>query len=154
MKNAHYPGDELRDRREALGLSTEDVFLELSIPRAYVEALEGGNFDALPASCYALAFLRTYCTFLGLAPERFLDSFRACAGTTPRVVPAVAEKRKARLVVLKEELLTWATIFAILLLGWVTYALVLWPKSNIEEGRVEADTIEMVVPPSSYDGDR
>ncbi|MDR5709038.1 MAG: DUF4115 domain-containing protein [Armatimonadota bacterium] len=65
-------GEFLRRRREALGLTLEQVYAELRIPVKYLEALEEERFDLFPASHYARGFLRSYATFLGLDPEPLL----------------------------------------------------------------------------------
>ena len=109
----------------------------------------GKDFEALPELCYSVSFLRTYCTFLNLRPDRFIDSFRACAAAKGmRHAPRTPRTDGPTW---REGLLTWAAICAMLLLGWVTYATVVRPKAEITDRRVEAGTREMVVPRSPAD---
>lgn len=152
MSELAYSGDDLRKRREMLGLRPADVFEVVRIPIKYVEALETGDFDALPTTGYAVGFLRTYCRFLNLPPERYVDSFRASARRWQATSPLPGASR-ARTASWKEDLLTWAAICAMLLLGWITYAIVVHPRAEVTENRVEAGTREMVVPPAPTDAD-
>ena len=145
MNNGTFPGEELRAQREALGLTPQDVFAEARIPTAYVEALERGDLEVLPVPGYAAAFLRTYCRLLELPPERFVDSFRAYARQMGHA-PPLPRKTRPGLPTWKDDLLVWAAISAILLLGWVTYALVVRPQAGVTDNRVDAGAREMVVP--------
>ncbi len=51
-------GETLLARREELKLSMEQVAREMKIAPRYVEALEEGEYDALPAKVYAFGFLQ------------------------------------------------------------------------------------------------
>ena len=152
MNEVPYSGDDLRERREALGLSLQDVFEELRIPTAYVDALERGDVARLPAPGYVVGFLRTYCRYLRLSPERYVDGFRACARPRQRSSGLLGVSRRFGSS-WREDLWTWAAITAVLLLGWVTYAAVVRPKAEITDKRVEAGTRELVVPPSSAESE-
>jgi len=150
MNGVPFTGEELRARREALGLSLEDVFGEVRVPVAYMRALEDGDLAALPSSCYAAGFLDTYCRFLGLPAARHVDRLSAAlhqdTGPGGEAARATAPGRPAW----QEDLLTWAAISAVLLLGWLTYATVVRPEAEVTDKRVEAGTVEMVVPPTAF----
>ncbi|HEO71614.1 MAG TPA: hypothetical protein ENN80_10150 [Candidatus Hydrogenedentes bacterium] len=138
MNEARYLGDELRVQREAMGLSTEEVCTELCIPKAYIEALECGCFDAMPPACYAVAFLKSYCAFLGLSPERYADSYRARAQVVRPSTPTHDKALPAAFTRWRDDLLTWAAICAIFLLGWLAYTVVVQPEAPSPDNRVEA----------------
>jgi cytoskeleton protein RodZ len=70
-------GAELRTARERLGLSLPDVAFNLRIRLPHLEALENGHIAVLPGNAYALAFVRTYATSLGLDAEEMVRRFRA-----------------------------------------------------------------------------
>jgi cytoskeleton protein RodZ len=59
-------GDELRQRREALGLDLSQVAATLRIKLAYLTALEAGSLEELPGAAYAIGFMRAYADYLGL----------------------------------------------------------------------------------------
>ena len=69
-------GAELKEARERVGLSLQDVASRLRIRLAYLQALEDGNIAALPGNAYALAFVRAYATALGLDSEEMVRRFR------------------------------------------------------------------------------
>src|SRR3984957_3816791 len=77
-------GAELREARERLGWALDDVAAMLRIRSSYLEALESGRLNQLPGNVYALGFLRSYATALGLDVEEVARRFRAEAGEIPR----------------------------------------------------------------------
>ncbi|MGH7104156.1 MAG: helix-turn-helix domain-containing protein [Acetobacteraceae bacterium] len=70
-------GAELRAARLQYGWDLEAVAASLRIRVAYLEALEGGRIADLPGNAYALGFLRTYATALGLDADEMSRRFRA-----------------------------------------------------------------------------
>src|SRR6516162_5136569 len=81
-------GDELRARREALGLDLADVAAAVHIKQAYLAALEAGRPDELPAPVYAIGFMRAYADHLGLDGGEILRRFKqetALIGAKPRL---------------------------------------------------------------------
>lgn len=64
-------GAEIRQRREELGLSVDDVQRETRIRSKYLLAVEEGDESQAPGSTYYRAFLKTYATFLGLDGSRY-----------------------------------------------------------------------------------
>lgn len=77
-------GNDLATARQRLGWALPDVASGLRIRLSYLEALEEGRFADLPGSAYALGFLRTYSTALGLDPEEMARRFRAEAASAAR----------------------------------------------------------------------
>src|SRR5258708_5853675 len=77
-------GADLRAARERLGWALPDVAAMLRIRPAYLEALEVGRLNALPGNVYALGFLRSYATALGLDAVEVARRFKAEAGEIPR----------------------------------------------------------------------
>ena len=59
----------LRDARVLAGLSLADVERDTRINRVYLEAIEEGRFQDIPAPVYARGFVRSYARYLGLDPE-------------------------------------------------------------------------------------
>jgi cytoskeleton protein RodZ len=78
-------GAELKAARERLGLSLHDAAADLRIRLPHLEALESGRTAALPGHAYALAFVRTYATRLGLDAEEMVRRFKTeAAGVEQR----------------------------------------------------------------------
>ncbi|MDO8672846.1 MAG: DUF4115 domain-containing protein [Dehalococcoidia bacterium] len=66
-------GDTLRDARQRLKLSLDDVESATRIRKKYLIALEQEDFVRLPALIYARGFARTYAVFLGLDADAIAD---------------------------------------------------------------------------------
>ena len=99
-------GKQLRDARERLGLSLEEVERSTRIRIHHLEALEQGDLQALPSNVQARGFLHNYAEFLGLDPEgitlRYAEGLQA-ARTKPTAAvrldtdttrPAIRVQRK------------------------------------------------------------
>ena len=69
-------GATLKDARENLGLSLEQVINETHISKHYIEALEAEQFDVFIAETYLIGFLRNYAQFLGLDDARLIEYYR------------------------------------------------------------------------------
>ncbi len=141
---------ELRASREAKGLSLDSASHKIRIPAKYLAALEQGDFRSLPSMTYGLGFLRSYCEFLGLNPEPYLDNFRASSQK-----PAIPRRERAREAVMQmpwaRELMTWAAVCALVAFGWLTYSVVFRPDADDSQTHVRAETLDrpMVVPPAT-----
>jgi cytoskeleton protein RodZ len=74
----------LRAARERLGWALSDVAAMLRIRLSYLEALEDGCLTRLPGNVYAMGFLRSYASALGLDADEVGRRFRAEAGEIER----------------------------------------------------------------------
>jgi len=70
-------GAQLRLAREARGLSLDHVARETRIALRNLQALEEGNYAALPGRTYVLGFGRTYARQVGLDAEQVASGLRA-----------------------------------------------------------------------------
>ncbi len=70
-------GAELRAARLRLGWTLEEVAQGLRIRLPFLEAIEEGRIGDLPGAAYAVGFVRTYATSLGLDPDEVSRRFRA-----------------------------------------------------------------------------
>ena len=70
-------GAELRAARSRLGWRLPDVAASLRIRLPYLEAIEDGRLADLPGNAYAMGFLRSYATMLGLDAAEVARRFRA-----------------------------------------------------------------------------
>jgi len=75
-------GAELKQAREARGLSVEDVAQSLKFAPRQIESLEAERFDRLPGPTIARGMVRNYARLLKLEPEPMLERM------APRVAPA------------------------------------------------------------------
>ena len=68
--------DSLRGRRIECGLDVDYVAQILKIRPAVLIAIESGKFDELPGPAYAVGFVRSYATYLGLDAEALVVRFK------------------------------------------------------------------------------
>ena len=142
-----FPGDELRARRLEAGLTRKDVYRKLHVPADFVQALEEGAWEHLPSPIYTAGFTRTYCAFLGLYPEPYVDA-ALLAGKHVRWNQrglGMAEESSDRPAWVAD-VVTWATILAVAVLGWVTYTVVVRPDASQGSARVQAETLDLRFP--------
>jgi len=66
---------ELKTKREALGLSLADVFQRTRISVANLQAMENNDFHLLPTSAYSKNFIKTYARTLGIDSEPILVKY-------------------------------------------------------------------------------
>lgn len=66
-------GETVRRRREELRFEIRDISRELKIPAHYLEWIEEGSYDRLPAPFYVKAFFKKYAQFLKLDPAPLLE---------------------------------------------------------------------------------
>ena len=67
----------LRGRRLECDLSVDHVAEVLRIRSNVLEAIENGQFEQLPVSVYAIGFVRSYATYLGLDASALVSRFKA-----------------------------------------------------------------------------
>lgn len=126
-------GTLLRGARERRGLSVADVAKRTRIADRWINAIEEGRLDELPAPVFAIGYIRSYARTVGLDPGEIVERFRSCgpqrddsfwgslpdrSGATPRSLEQAAAKRKYFL---------WTATF--LLLG-LAALLAVWLRSR------------------------
>ena len=72
----NHGGDELRAAREAADIDIPTMSSELRIPKNYLTALEEEAYDELPGATYGFGYIRSYCKFLGIEAQPFLDTYK------------------------------------------------------------------------------
>lgn len=68
-------GSYLRTRREALGVSLDEIGAATKIRLGLLEALESEDFPRLPAPIFVKGFLRSYCQYLNLDAVPIVAAF-------------------------------------------------------------------------------
>lgn len=68
-------GNQLRNQRELLGLSLEDVERHTHLRQHYLRALEAGDLNGLPSPVQGRGMLDNYASFLGMNSETLLLLF-------------------------------------------------------------------------------
>ncbi len=80
-------GQLLREARQRKGVSFEEVEEATRIRQKFLQALEEGDFGALPAEAYVKGFLRTYATYLELDPEEVMALYEGREGEGKAALP-------------------------------------------------------------------
>jgi cytoskeletal protein RodZ len=93
-------GRKLRERRELLGLSLDDVERHTHLRQRYLVALEAGEIDELPSPVQGRGMLNNYAAFLGLDPQPllllFADGLQARLTARQAAQPAKRSQKKRR----------------------------------------------------------
>ncbi len=151
MEQERFPGDLLQQCRVERGLSQQEVAAQTKIPPHHLNALEQGTLDALPARCYGRGFLKTYCRFLALDPAPVLEAYDRVTQQANRPFGYRGSHNPVDWISRRfPDVITWLTIYGIFAFAWLAYDLLVHPHSEVTDGRVEAGTIEMVVPPTPF----
>ena len=68
-------GEKLKEARENMGISIEEVSGDLNVPVKQIENLEEGNMESFKDIFYLKYFIRDYAKYLGLNKEDLVDEF-------------------------------------------------------------------------------
>lgn len=71
-------GSLLKETREALGFTLDQVAMETKIQKRYLIDLETENFDDMPGIVYEKGFLKTYASLLGLDTVDVMNLYEKC----------------------------------------------------------------------------
>lgn len=89
-------GPELRRIREARGADLAQVSAATKIGRHHLEALERGDFAALPDDVFVRGFIRAYAAFLGVDPSRLLAAHRGTPIAPDRTLTEMSRLLQSR----------------------------------------------------------
>jgi cytoskeleton protein RodZ len=79
------PGDQLRNAREALGISRREMADRLNWMPAYVNAIEENRFEELRGAAFIRGYLRAYAKQVALPEEDLMAAYAAHCGAQPPV---------------------------------------------------------------------
>ncbi|MBH8582606.1 helix-turn-helix domain-containing protein [Thermoactinomyces sp. FSL K6-2592] len=69
-------GSYLRQAREAIGMSLEELQEKTRIQKSFLIAIENGEFDKLPSPFYVRTYLRSYANCVKIEPHHILRQYR------------------------------------------------------------------------------
>ncbi len=69
------PGELLKKRREAMGLTHADIAAHLNLRISIIEAIEENNYKHVPKLVFARGYLRSYAKLLGLPGNEIIEAF-------------------------------------------------------------------------------
>jgi cytoskeleton protein RodZ len=70
-------GDRLRAARLAAGIDLSDVATKTRVPLRHLQAIEGGDYAALPGSTYCVGFVKAFARVVGVDEESATADLRA-----------------------------------------------------------------------------
>lgn len=68
----------LKTKREELELTLSQAALDVKISPDFLKAIEAGDFNKFPGQVYAIGFVRTYASYLGLDANFVVRSLKLC----------------------------------------------------------------------------
>ena len=146
-------GKKLKNQRELLNLSKEDLEHFISIRSHYIGALENGELEKLPSIPQARGMLNNYATFLNLDVEKIMNEFaeglqtRRNENYAPHKIGSDNQLAYQSPEVKKVGWLKFITLDLLLTSGLIIglFIFILWGAANIS-GKQEKD--ELSEPPS------
>ncbi len=113
------PGELLSRKREALGVTQQQVAAELHITMHYVRALEENAFEKLPGDVFVRGYIRAYAGFLKLDPQVLINVFNEYSGKKVVQYEISVTKAKRR----RDKNLPWIIVSGV---AFVVIAVGLW----------------------------
>lgn len=115
-------GERLREAREKVGLSLEDIAAQTRIPQRHLESIESAEWDSLPAPTYTIGFAKNYAAVVGLDRAEISDQLREEMGgqrfvATSADVFEPADPRRT----MPKSLVIGAVIAAVLLIAVMSF---------------------------------
>jgi cytoskeleton protein RodZ len=149
-----FPGHELRARRLELSLSLDKASAGCALPIAMIEALENGDLDRLPAACYTVGFIRSYCRQLGLEPEYYVGALHVAingGSSVKKQRGSTIGDLLQRLPIptlpgISPEFQAWGLVIVVTLVGWAAYSAVFNPAAPHSAPQAQAATIDLRLP--------
>ena len=86
-------GGELRSERERRGISIEQLCADTKVNQRFIEALEKGDYRALPGGVFRRGFVRAYLKATGLEEGEWLPRFDRSYTELMRSLGVEAEKQ-------------------------------------------------------------
>jgi cytoskeleton protein RodZ len=120
---------DLKTAREARGLSLSDIFQATRVSMINLQALENGDFKALPPPVYTRNFIRKYARAVGADEQPLLKRYEAYleSQNPPREEPGVQKpwpeaSRRYRFL--------FGSLAAVIVAGILVYAFILYDQSD------------------------
>ncbi len=77
VKPVDFPGKRLRQARESLGITVEDVATQMRLTTTLIEKLEADDYDAMPKQVFLRGYLRAYAKIVYLNADEVIEQFNA-----------------------------------------------------------------------------
>ena len=115
---------ELKTKRESLGLSLADIFQRTRISVANLQAMENNDFHLLPTAAYSKNFIKTYARFLDIDSEPILAKYEEYLNSrkgVQKLLPEDVSKRTLLLTKIASRRLYWGIAAALIVISAVAW---------------------------------
>lgn len=119
-------GKALSEARIARGLTLHDVERDTRISSKYLQALEEGDLQVLPAPVYARAFMRTYAQYLGLNASALIQKLPG-ARPEPELPPLPEMGRESHAPLISAN---WMVISGVIVVMLVVGLFLFWNRGG------------------------
>jgi cytoskeleton protein RodZ len=156
VSDASKPGATILARREALGLTRQDVADSLNLSVRVVEAIEAENWQLLPGPAFIRGYLRAYAKLLEIDADALTAGFDAHGDGRPHAFRMVggAEPRKRGIADLLQKhpgaVLTGAVALVICAVAVVLMAV--WPQKSVGPAQSSSVSDATIVRPAGAVG--
>jgi cytoskeleton protein RodZ len=140
-------GERLRVMREAAGLDLNDVGTKTRIPLRHLEAIERGDYAALPSPTYALGFTRSYARAVGADDAPLIMQLREDLGREDPMARGEMPYEPTDPARVPGRLLAWtaAALALILAVGYWTWRSNYWGPDAVTPVPTETPSVPPVV---------
>jgi cytoskeleton protein RodZ len=140
-------GERLRVMREAAGLDLNDVGTKTRIPLRHLEAIERGDYAALPSPTYALGFTRSYARAVGADDAPLIMQLREDLGREDPMARGEMPYEPTDPARVPGRLLAWtaAALALILAVGYWTWRSNYWGPDAVTPVPTETPSVPRVV---------
>lgn len=114
-------GAMLKEMRQQKGLKLIDVSKKLCIRKCYLEAIEGSNYNEIPAFPYGIGFIRSYANFLGLNSENIVELYKEETTSSKQKNINVLEPQPEATMPNIQHIIISLLAIALIYVGWVFY---------------------------------
>lgn len=133
------PGQQLRQAREASGLSIAEAAMKLHLHQRVVVALEAGDQEQLPSPIYVRGYLRNYARLVGIDPETVVAAYDGTDNQHPELKPPLKAPTQASSSDKPVKAVTY-----LITLGLVLLLLAWWQSRHIsEENLIDLDSFNI-----------
>jgi transcriptional regulator with XRE-family HTH domain len=116
-------GERLRATRIAAGLDLNDIAAKTRVPMRHLEAIERGDYSALPSMTYAIGFARSFARAIGADETAIARDLRVELGRTPVEDSTYIPYEPVDPARVPSRLLAWtaAALAVVLLVGYLVW---------------------------------
>ena len=138
-------GEELKARRLAMGLSRPEAYKKFRVPLAFIAAIEDWRTHDLPPAIYARGFIKTYCEALGMVPDSVINAYEESLRQPVKGFLLRSVARRADRPKWFDDAVMWAAIVGIVIVGWISYTVIVRPGALREVSSVRAESVELPI---------